>query len=93
MKTFLECVEQIITVTMKTASCIGFLMIGWFVVRLFMPNANEDQLWPIVIASGILTHALDRALVHIGMAIIEIQAEELKATQEQHDDLYEHLKV
>lgn len=94
MKTMLEMVEKTIQVALLTSSCLGFTVIGWFFMKLFLLDVTEKYLWWGFVTSLVLTWVLNQLLTVVGQKLIHLDLEELAFMQdEEAQDLYKHLEV
>lgn len=94
MKTIFEIVERILSVILSVSSCMGMFLIGVFFGRILFGEVSTDAMWAIFLASLILTYGATRLLLEVRYRRLEILADELEfQTNEQAQELYEHLRV
>lgn len=93
-KTFLECAEKALSVSLSVSSCMGFTLFGWFFLKLILPMVTEDQLWACFLISVALTYGCTKLLTLVKWRLYNIIVEEMELQEdEQAVELYEHLEV
>lgn len=93
-KTFLECAEKALSVSLSVSSCMGFTLFGWFVLKLVLPKVTENHLWICFLVSVALTYCGTKLLTLVKWKLYNILVEELERQEdEQAMALCEHLGV
>lgn len=93
-KTFLECAEKTLTVSLSVSSTMGVTLFGWFFLKLILNTVTEDQLWVCFLVSVILTYGMTKLLTLVKWRLYNLLVEELEFQEdEQAMALCEHLGV
>lgn len=93
-KTFLECAEKTLSVSLSVSSCMGFTMFGWFVLKLVMLRVTENHLWICFVLSVALTYGCTKLLTVVKWRLYNLLVEEMELQEdEQAKALCEHLGV
>ena len=91
-RTFLECAEKTLSVSLSVSSTMGFTLFGWFFLKLVMPRVTENHLWICFVLSVALTYGCTKLLTVVKWQLYNILVDELEL-QENEQALYDHLEV
>lgn len=93
-KTFLECAEKTLSVSLSVSSTMGFTLFGWFFLQLILNTVTENHLWICFVLSVALTYGCTKLLTLVKWRLYNLLVEELERQEdEQAKALCEHLGV
>lgn len=93
-KRLLEYLERVLEAAISALASIGLFLVINFLANLFWDGVmTTENMLAAFVGSMFLVFCLTRALVVVRYERLEILADELENTDEEADELYEHLKV
>lgn len=82
-KTFLECAEKTLSVSLSVSSTMGFTLFGWFFLKLVLPRVTEDHLWVCFVVSVALTYGMTKLLTLVKWRLYNLLVEELERQEDE----------